>query len=109
MGDLMDESHYRCECRIHKCAAKILTLDGQVIATGLLKLSTDRGHGYFVPIQEPNPPPVLDFQDKAEVTADLCSHQHLLRNWKYQKDVWKMTAEGLIAGDYFEFESDQDL
>ena len=73
--------HSKCDCRTRASRAKILNLDGQVIATGLLVLSTLGVDGEFLPDAEFQPPRALDTQARKEVVADLGSHPHVLQDW----------------------------
>ena len=97
----------KCQCRTHRCEARILTPGGQEIARGLLKLSGDLGPGYFVPVPGSSPRPTQVVQTRPEVVAEVSGHRHTLENWVYHSDVLHSTDEGLILGDYFVFDGDR--
>lgn len=100
--------HWECQCRKRMCDAKIRLPDGQEIARGLLKLGVDGAGGRFVPAPVSNPQ-TWDSQAVSEVVADMGSHRHRLLGWKYVRDSVRVTEDGMVMGNYFEFDSDEAL
>jgi hypothetical protein len=99
----------RCECRIHRCAAKILFADDREIPKGFLKLSTERGRGHFVP----TPPTNLFQNPEVQVTAIVEQgghfHRHRLLRWEYYQDATIGGVDGPLLAGYFVFESDEEF
>jgi hypothetical protein len=100
--------HPECQCRKRVCDAKIRLPDGQAISRGLLKLGAFGGAGHFVPAPVSSPKN-WDSQAVSEVVADMGSHQHRLLGWKYVQDSVRLTEDGMVIGNYFEFYSDEAL
>jgi hypothetical protein len=79
----MADENPQCDCRKHESRAKILSLDGQEIATGGLRIRDGAGQSRFAPDAEFQTPQRLDTTSRPEVVADLGTHQHRLLNWKF--------------------------
>jgi len=91
----------QCDCRTRASLAKVLNLDGQVIATGPLKLSDgESASGWFEPDSESLLRNVLDANTYPEVLADLGTHQHKLLNFSRLLD--RAGQPSLTAGPFGE-------
>src|ERR1017187_5658173 len=73
----------QCDCKTRGSRAKVVRLDSQEIATGLLRLEVPGGEPSFVPDIQFQPPQPLDRTAYPEVIADLGTHQHRLLKWYF--------------------------
>src|SRR5438552_1332824 len=97
----------QCDCKIHGSRAKILTLGGQVIATGLLKLGGLHTPDSFELDAPMEGSPLLDRTAYPEVVAETMSHQHVLRDWKLCDGKWLRQHEGqCLLVPHFHFRCD---
>jgi hypothetical protein len=93
----------RADLRKLWCPAKILTLDGQEIATGLIKLRTAPALGVFLPNHPPFP--LLDIPKGTKLVAEVGIHRFDLLEWEYCGAMAEVTSEGVChLGQHYHFE-----
>jgi len=93
------ESDYRKR----ECKAKILTLDGQEIATGTAMLGVPGVVGMFLP-DHPSSILKLDTLAGKIVAVQIDSHRHEVLGWHHCKCQTRLGYESGMFGDHYHFQ-----